>query len=110
MLFDALNAPLPPYYELLREMEREIPAMEQGEVIDRYDHEIQESRLPPRARRLLHDYRLVQYDLSVGGRYSQEGLFYPQVSLSSSRADEQPSQSCRRYSTRTCAYDVALDL
>ncbi len=34
--------------------------------------------LDARGRRLLHDYRLVQYDLSVGHRYSQAGLFYPQ--------------------------------
>jgi phosphoglycerol transferase MdoB-like AlkP superfamily enzyme len=77
MVFRAVGAPLPPYYALLTELQRRIPAMEQGRYVDPADRMVDESRLSPRARRLLHDYRLVQYDLSVGHRYSQDRMFYP---------------------------------
>jgi hypothetical protein len=43
--------------------------------------------LSPRARQLLADYRLVQYDLSVGQRYSQAEMFYP-PEPTTSRASE----------------------
>ncbi|HET7389004.1 MAG TPA: LTA synthase family protein [Nocardioidaceae bacterium] len=78
-IFDMANAPLPPYYELLDEMNKQIPAMEQGRYINADNRQVSESQLSSKAKQLLHDYRLVQYDLSVGKRYSQAGLFYPQT-------------------------------
>ncbi len=83
MLFQAAGAPLPPYYALLTELRRQIPAMEQGMYVDARNRLAEESELSPRARRLLHDYRLVQYDLSIGGRYSQAQLFYPPLPAAS---------------------------
>lgn len=77
MLFQAAHAPLPPYYALLARLRRAIPAMEQGMYVDAANRQVSQAQLSPRAKRLLHDYRLVQYDLSIGRRYSQAQLFYP---------------------------------
>lgn len=78
-LFNELSAPLPPYYVLLTELQQEIPAMEQGEYYLPDGSKVSEDALGPRARALLHDYRLVQYDLAVGQRYS-ESVMFPQGS------------------------------
>jgi hypothetical protein len=78
MLYDALGAELPPYYALLRELQDQIPAMEQGLYLDDSGRPVEERELSPAAKAVLRDYRLVQYDLSVGGRYSQDALLYPE--------------------------------
>ena len=72
---DRVGTVLPPYYVLLDRMSRELPGLEPGRYIDRDDEEVRRRDLSPSARRLLHDYRLVQYDLSVGHRYSQRTMF-----------------------------------
>ncbi|NUS50802.1 MAG: LTA synthase family protein [Nocardioidaceae bacterium] len=72
---DVVGAPLPPYYALLDKMQQEIPGMDLGSYIDDDDHVVPKSGLSPRARALLRDYRLVQYDLSVGKRYSLADMF-----------------------------------
>lgn len=76
-VFKAADAAIPPYYALLAELESEISAMEHGIMINAHNQEISEDQLSNRARKLLRDYRLVQYDLSVGKRYSQARMFYP---------------------------------
>jgi len=75
-LLDDLGAPLPPYYALLTELQQEIGAMEQGEYYLPDGTRVGEDELSDRARELLHDYRLVQYDLAVGERYAQDEMFY----------------------------------
>lgn len=75
-ILEAAGAAVPPYYALLMQLEREIPAMEQL-MIGSDNRRITEEELSPRARELLRDYRLVQYDLSVGQRWSQSDMFYP---------------------------------
>jgi phosphoglycerol transferase MdoB-like AlkP superfamily enzyme len=79
MLFDGIGAPLPPYYALLRELQQEIPAMEQGEYHLADGRVVAEDELPTRAAQILADYRMVQYDLAVGERFSQDELFYPEA-------------------------------
>ncbi len=71
----ATGAPLTPFDALLAELSREVPAQEAGIMLDAAGQPVTADRLPPRARELLHDYRLVQYDLSVGERYSLETIF-----------------------------------
>ena len=51
--------------------------MEQGEYFDANGQQVKEGDLSAHARSLLADYRMVQYDLSVGHRYSAKELFYP---------------------------------
>lgn len=85
-VFDAANAALPPYYVLLDQLEKQIPAMEQGMYIDPENQLIKKTQLSPQAEQLLHDYRLVQYDLSVGHRYCQREMFYPPARSQTSQA------------------------
>ena len=82
VLMDQLGAPLPPYYEMLRELHAVVPAMRADSLYDAAGNRIEREDLPPEALQLLRDYRMVQYDLSVGRRYSQTGLFYPEETTS----------------------------
>lgn len=75
LLFNQVGAPLPPYYALLDDLYRAVPAMEQGVRYDAEGNLIEDDDLDASAQQLLRDYRLVQYDLSVGERYSQETMF-----------------------------------
>jgi hypothetical protein len=70
LLLQRANAPVPPYYALLHELRQQVPAMEGGVLLDRSGQAVTPGHLSARAARLLHDYRLVQYDLSVGSRFS----------------------------------------
>lgn len=76
-VLERAHAAVPPYYALLEELEKEIPAMEQIMTIGPDNQEMSDAELSPRARRLLRDYRLVQYDLAVGQRYSMDAMFDP---------------------------------
>lgn len=76
-VFDLANQTLPPYYELLTEVREEIGALSPGHIVTPDGREITESDLTPAQRELLDDYRLVQYDFSVGGRYAVDEMWYP---------------------------------
>ncbi|MGH3366983.1 MAG: LTA synthase family protein [Nocardioidaceae bacterium] len=73
-VLELADAPVSPYHALLRTLEKQLPAMGQGVLIGPDDQRLSSSELSPRARRLLRDYRLVQYDLAVGRRYAEEAL------------------------------------
>jgi hypothetical protein len=49
--------------------------LEHGMMIGPDNSLIERTALSPRAQELLADYRLVQYDLSVGERFSERALF-----------------------------------
>lgn len=74
-LFDQVRAPLSPYYALLTELRKEIPAMAQGTYYLPDGRAVTEGELPSSARAVLEDYRLVQYDLAVGKRHAEAALF-----------------------------------
>ena len=80
MLLDELGAPLPPYYALLLKLQRRLPAMLPGSYLTPSGQLVGVDALDARTRRLLEDYRLVQYDMSVGHRYAQSEMFYPRSS------------------------------
>ncbi len=73
-LLAAADAPLTPYDALLEELSGEIAADEAGIMLDAQGRPTSEADLSPRGRELLEDYRLVQYDLSVGERHSLEAM------------------------------------
>ncbi len=75
LALDRVGAALPPYYVLLRELRQQLPAMEGGALVGADGRPRTPGTLTPRAARLLRDYRLVQYDLSVGHRYGERALF-----------------------------------
>jgi phosphoglycerol transferase MdoB-like AlkP superfamily enzyme len=77
MLLDALGAELPPFYALLHDLRREVPAMEHGLYFTDGEFSTDLDDLGPRGAQLLQDYRLVQYDLSVGKGWATSEMFYP---------------------------------
>lgn len=88
-VLEAADAPVSPYYALLGRLERQVPAMMHDFYIDPQNRRQPWSNLPASARQVLHDYRLVMYDLSVGRRYSEKAMFdlpssTPTVSVSAS--------------------------
>jgi phosphoglycerol transferase MdoB-like AlkP superfamily enzyme len=75
LVLERANAAVPPYYALLEELRREVPAMDSGALLDESGRRLEPAQMSTRARQLLHDYRLLQYDLSIGHRYSAEVMF-----------------------------------
>ncbi len=74
-LFNALNVPIPPWFALLDDLNKQIPAMDAGLYINPQDKSVKESQLSPEARQALSDYRLIMYDLSIGKRYSAKTMY-----------------------------------
>ncbi len=70
-----------PYYALLTKVQEEIPAMAKNSVgknenlyVDSNGKQISTKNLTSSQRKLLHDYKLVQYDLTVGKGYSKSTI------------------------------------
>lgn len=74
-LFDALNAPIPPWYALLDALDKQVPAMDTGLAIDAQNQQVKPAKLDTAAKDVLGDYRMIQYDLSIGKRYSEKAMF-----------------------------------
>ena len=74
-LFDATNAPIPPYYALLEDLDKQLPALDDGLMIDGQNQVVKPKDLTTAQRQILTDYRLVQYDLSIGKRYTEKVMF-----------------------------------
>ena len=74
-LFDALNVPIPPWYALLDDLDKEIPAMDSGITVNPQDKRVKQSQLTPAAKKVLSDYRMIMYDLSIGKRYSEKAMY-----------------------------------
>lgn len=74
-LFNALDVPIPPWFALLDDLGKQIPAMDAGLYINSQDKTVKESQLTPEAKRALSDYRLIMYDLSIGKRHSEKAMY-----------------------------------
>jgi phosphoglycerol transferase MdoB-like AlkP superfamily enzyme len=74
-LFDAMNVPIPPWYALLDSLDKQIPAMDAGMYINGQDQLVKKDQLSPEARKVLSDYRMIMYDLSIGKRYSEKTMY-----------------------------------
>lgn len=78
---DQMNARVSPYLALLDELHKEIPAMSRSvnnpawrsykgvTYLNDRGEEINPEKLSPKAEQLLEDYKMVQYDISVGKNY-----------------------------------------
>ncbi|MEO9324137.1 LTA synthase family protein [Nocardioides sp. C4-1] len=75
MLYEMANAPIPPYYAMLDRLRTRVSALEQGRMLDPQGNEITEDDLDKQGQRLLADARLVQYDFSIGERYSVDRMW-----------------------------------
>ena len=75
LLFDELDAPVTPFYALVSALYDEVPAMSMGEYHTADETVVTDpEELDSDARALLEDYRMVQYDLTIGERYSEESM------------------------------------
>jgi phosphoglycerol transferase MdoB-like AlkP superfamily enzyme len=75
-LFDALDVPIPPWFALLDDLDKQIPAMDAGLYVDAQNKTVKdEEKLTPAASQALSDYRLIMYDLSIGKRYSEKTMY-----------------------------------
>ena len=63
-MFDAMNAPIPPWYALLDTLDKQIPAMDAGMYINSQDKLVKKAQLTPEAKKALSDYRMIMYDLT----------------------------------------------
>lgn len=81
---DQLKARLSPYMTLLSDLHDSIPAMtvplspedESAIMLDANGKRVKESNLSPKQRKLLEDYRLVQYDITGGKQYLKDLGFF----------------------------------
>ncbi len=74
-LFDALKVPIPPWYALLDDLDKQIPAMDTGIMVNPNDKRVKASQLTPEAKKVLADYQMIMYDLSIGGRYTEKTMY-----------------------------------
>ena len=74
-LFNALKVPIPPWFALLDDLDKHVPAMDTGIAINAQDEQVKPSQLDPAAKKVLADYRMIMYDLSIGERYSEKAMF-----------------------------------
>ena len=74
-LFNALQVPIPPWYALLDDLDKQVPAMDTGLAINAAGEKVQPKDLSPEAKKVLDDYRMVMYDLSIGKRYTAKTMF-----------------------------------
>jgi phosphoglycerol transferase MdoB-like AlkP superfamily enzyme len=75
MLFRSLDLEVPPFYALLAALQRRIGAMENGRYYSSDGSSLEDPESDPATRRLLRDYRLVQYDFSVGQGFAESRMF-----------------------------------
>ena len=75
MLYETADAPIPPYFAMLDRLRKRVTALEQGRMLDPSGQEITEDDLDPAGQRALADARLVQYDFSIGKRYSVDRMW-----------------------------------
>ncbi len=74
-LFNALKVPIPPWFALLDDLDKQIPAMDTGIMVNPQDKRVKASQLSPDAKKVLADYRMIMYDLSIGKRYSEKIMY-----------------------------------
>ncbi|KRN99920.1 LTA synthase family protein [Companilactobacillus kimchiensis] len=76
-----MNQKVTPYYALLTEVQEKLPAMSlnvneesNNLYVDQNSNEVKGNQLTKKQRKLIHDYELVQYDLTAGNNYSQKTI------------------------------------
>jgi phosphoglycerol transferase MdoB-like AlkP superfamily enzyme len=75
LLYEVADAPVPPYLALLDQVHREVPAIQQGRLLDSEGEPIDDADLRPETAQLLEDLRLVQFDFSIGGRFGLDRMW-----------------------------------
>jgi phosphoglycerol transferase MdoB-like AlkP superfamily enzyme len=80
LLYEAADAPVPPYLALLERTHRQVSALQQGRLLDGEGEPTTSAELGPEAAQLLEDLRLVQFDFSIGERFGVDRMWPGAVS------------------------------
>ncbi|MGM9945520.1 MAG: LTA synthase family protein [Lysinibacillus sp.] len=77
IVLEQLNVEVTPYYVLMSELQKTVPVIRWGEYLLLPDETfVYEDELPEDVRELIHDYRMIQYDINAGQQYAIElGMF-----------------------------------
>ena len=75
-IFEMAGQTMPPYYELLLQVQEEVGAFTRDLLVSPDGVPYERADLTARQQQLLADYALVQYDFSIGERYVVEEMFY----------------------------------
>ena len=75
LLYQVADAPIPPYFALLQKFHEHVSALQQGRMLDPSGNTITADDLDAEGAQLLRDLRLVQFDLSIGGRFTLDRLW-----------------------------------
>ncbi len=74
-IYEVADAPVPPYIALLDEVSRTAPVIQQELLLDPQGRPLDRDHLDDATRGLLEDLQLVQYDFSIGDRYSVDEMW-----------------------------------
>lgn len=91
MLYELADAPIPPYYALLERLHAQVPAIEQGRILNPAGELVERSALPWKAQAILNEAQLVQFDFSIGERYAVESLWPGSIRPLPAEGEETPS-------------------
>ena len=81
LALEQMQQKVTPYYALLTEVQKKLPAMAKNSVgqdenlyVDQSGQQVYAKDLTTKQRQLLHDYQLIQYDLTAGKGYSKSKI------------------------------------
>lgn len=78
MVYEAADAPVPPYIALLDDMRHSAPVLQQDRTLDPQGRPLDRDNLDEQTENTLEDLTLVQYDFSIGQRYALDAM-WPQA-------------------------------
>lgn len=70
MVLEKLNERVSPYFALLTEIQKKVPAAELNKFMKKNGQLIDEKKLSHKSKEILKDYKLIQYDITAGNQYS----------------------------------------
>ncbi|GAB5053868.1 hypothetical protein PESHB5_03670 [Pediococcus parvulus] len=70
MVMEKLNEKVSPYYALLTAVQQKVPAAELNKYMKKNGQLIVKKNLSKKAKIILRDYKLIQYDITAGKQYS----------------------------------------
>ncbi len=73
--YELLNKKIPPFYAMLQDLEDEFKGLKKEVILDSNSNVLKED-LTSEQKTLLDEYKLIQYDITEGKRYSLKSLFY----------------------------------
>ncbi|MEC5141761.1 LTA synthase family protein, partial [Pediococcus pentosaceus] len=73
MMLEQTNSKVSPYYALLTQCMKELPAGERDKYMLDNGKEISEQNLTAKQKKLLNEYRLIQYDITAGKHFLKKG-------------------------------------